>query len=144
MQNLMNNENLVYKTNLSLAVFFNPIFAFIITFILLVGGPTNVVIISALTIVLLWFLAVLVRYFTNSFIITNKRVLMKYGLITTNTEETLLNKIEGIEIKQGLIDKLFGTGTIIIKGTGGSSRPFSKIKNPIEFRKQVSEMITSN
>lgn len=55
--------------------------------------------------------------------------------------ETLLVKIEGIQVAQGLLGRLFGYGTIVVSGTGGSKSQFRKIADPLEFRRQVQQQI---
>lgn len=71
--------------------------------------------------------------------ITNKRVIAKHGIISTHTLELNLQKIESVGISQGAIGSMFGFGTIIIKGTGGTSEAIGFINNPFEFRKRFQE-----
>ncbi len=54
----------------------------------------------------------------------------------------MLNKVEGIHVEQGIIGKLVDSGSIIIKGTGGTNNPFSNIDKPFEFRNAVNEQIS--
>lgn len=81
-------------------------------------------------------------YKSSEFGITNKRVLIKIGLIRTTSLETLLVKVEGIQVDQGLIGRIFNYGTIIITGTGGTHSPFKRISAPMDFRKRVQEQIS--
>jgi len=83
----------------------------------------------------------LIAYFTSEFVVTNKRVLVKTGLIRRHSLELLLSKVEGILVNQGAIDRLIGCGTIIITGTGGSQNPYRHIAAPFEFRRRVQEQI---
>ncbi|MDD3405160.1 MAG: PH domain-containing protein [Sphingobacteriia bacterium] len=71
----------------------------------------------------------------DEFVITNKRVVVKTGIIKRETLELLNNKIEAINVNQGIMGRLFNYGTIIICGTGGTKSAFPRISNPIEFRK---------
>ncbi|MGN6295653.1 MAG: PH domain-containing protein [Ginsengibacter sp.] len=52
--------------------------------------------------------------------VTNKRVLIKNGILRTQSFEIMLNKVEAIYVEQNIIDRIVNSGTIIIKGTGGS------------------------
>jgi uncharacterized membrane protein YdbT with pleckstrin-like domain len=54
----------------------------------------------------------------------------------------MLNKVEGIHVEQGLVDKMFGCGNIDVKGTGGNKNSFAGIDNPFEFRNAVNEQIS--
>lgn len=79
---------------------------------------------------------------TSEFAVIDKRVLIKVGFIQTRSLETMLNKIEGIHVKQGIIGKLSGSGSIVVIGTGGTKNPFSNIANPFEFRTAVNEQMS--
>ena len=78
---------------------------------------------------------------TSEFAVTNKRVIVKVGWIKRRSLETLLSKIEAMEVIQGVWARLLGYGTIIIIGTGGTKEPFERITAPLEFRRKVQEQI---
>lgn len=69
--------------------------------------------------------------------VTNKRVIGKWGFISRRTIEQRLDKIEGVQVHQGIIGRLLNYGTIIVTGTGGSGTPIPNIANPLEFRSAV-------
>ena len=92
-------------------------------------------------IAIIWAASAFIRFKTAEFGITNKRVLVKVGFIRRTSLETLLTKVEGIQINQGIMGRILNYGTIIVKGTGGTSNPFHKIEAPFEFRKKVQEQI---
>ena len=76
---------------------------------------------------------------TSEFAVTNRRVIIKVGLISRRTVELKLEKIESIGVDQTIMGRIFGYGTITVKGTGGTSEPFSGIARPLAFRKAVDE-----
>ena len=80
---------------------------------------------------------VYVRYVSSEFAVTNKRVIIKVGIIQRRTLEMLLSKVEAISVDQGIGGRIFGYGTIIVVGTGGTKEPFQQIANPLEFRRAV-------
>jgi uncharacterized membrane protein YdbT with pleckstrin-like domain len=73
--------------------------------------------------------------------VTNRRVLVKMGILSTRSIEIMLSKIESIRVDQSLAGRLFSFGTIVVRGTGGTPEPFAKIAHPLEFRRQVQEQI---
>jgi uncharacterized membrane protein YdbT with pleckstrin-like domain len=73
--------------------------------------------------------------------VTNKRVILKIGAVTSKTAEMFLNKIESVSVEQTLVGRIAGYGSITIRGTGGSLEPFHLISGPLEFRKQIQEQI---
>ncbi|MEO7822975.1 MAG: PH domain-containing protein [Gemmatimonadaceae bacterium] len=84
-----------------------------------------------------------VLYTTSEFAVTNKRVVIKVGWLRRRTVETMLSKVEGINVDQSVIGRLFGYGSIIITGTGGTQEPFRNIGAPFEFRRQVQAQVSA-
>src|SRR5688572_31727842 len=82
-------------------------------------------------------------YTTSEFAVTNKRVVIKVGWLRRRTVETMLSKVEGINVEQSIIGRLLGYGSIIITGTGGSQEPFRNIGDPFEFRRQVQAQVSA-
>jgi uncharacterized membrane protein YdbT with pleckstrin-like domain len=77
---------------------------------------------------------------TSEFVITNKRVIIKVGLISRRTLEMNLNKIETINVNQGILGRMLGYGTIVIIGSGGTKESFNGISDPLTFRKKCMEL----
>src|SRR5207248_7092002 len=78
-----------------------------------------------------------IKRISSEFAITNRRVLIKVGLLGRHTLELLLQKVEGIGVDQPLSGRLFGFGSIVVTGTGGTRERFDRIADPLEFRRQV-------
>jgi hypothetical protein len=83
----------------------------------------------------------LIIFFTTECVLTDRRVLAKTGLISRESTELLLSKVEGLQVKQGILGRIFDFGTVTITGTGGSASPFPGIARPLNFRKRVQEQI---
>jgi uncharacterized membrane protein YdbT with pleckstrin-like domain len=77
------------------------------------------------------------------FVITNKRIIAKVGVLQKQTVEIFLNKIESVGVDQNLRGRMLGYGSIALRGTGGSIEMFHRIADPFEFRRQVQEQIGS-
>jgi uncharacterized membrane protein YdbT with pleckstrin-like domain len=143
-KNLMNGESVVYRTNLHWVVFLWPIIWLVVAIIFFSSGGD-----AAAAGVLFIFIAILtgissfINFKTSEFGITNKRVLVKVGFIRRNSLEVLLNKVEGIQVNQGILGRILGFGSITVSGTGGTKDPFHKIDAPLEFRKRAQEQIAS-
>jgi membrane protein YdbS with pleckstrin-like domain len=82
-----------------------------------------------------------IQYVTSEFAVTDKRVLGKVGFIERESDETLLSKVEAIAVDQGVLGRVFGFGTVTITGTGGTQEVFSRISEPLEFRRQIQSQI---
>ena len=77
---------------------------------------------------------------SSEFVITNRRIIIKQGLISRRTFEMNLSKIESVNVDQSLMGRIFGYGSITIIGTGGTRESFHNIRKPLEFRKAFQEL----
>lgn len=82
-------------------------------------------------------LAGAIRRATTEMAVTNKRVLIKTGLISRRTVELNLGKIENIAVDQGLLGRMMNYGKITVVGTGGTREPFGYVAAPLDFRRAV-------
>ncbi len=83
--------------------------------------------------------APLVARATSEFAVTNRRVIIKVGLVSRRTVELNLEKVESIGVEQTILGRILGYGTIVVVGTGGTKEPFLRIADPMGFRRAVSE-----
>jgi uncharacterized membrane protein YdbT with pleckstrin-like domain len=72
---------------------------------------------------------------SSEFAVTDRRVIIKVGLIARRTLEMNASKIENISIAQTIMGRILDYGTIEISGTGGTKETFSNIAAPMEFKK---------
>ncbi len=87
------------------------------------------------------FIAPWIRRATSEFAVTDRRVIMKTGVLTRKTLELNLVKIESIGVDQSLLGRMFNSGTITIIGSGGTREAFPSIGSPLAFRRAVQEAI---
>jgi uncharacterized membrane protein YdbT with pleckstrin-like domain len=141
-KSLLGDEKVIHRTKRHWIVFFWPAVLLVLAvYGFSKGGGGAVwgvllVFTSIITSIICW-----LERWTAEFGVTNKRVLVKVGLIRRNSLEILLPKVEGVHVQQSILGRMLGYGTIIVNGTGGSKQPFHKIDGPMEFRKQVHEQM---
>lgn len=111
--NLMKDEQVVYRGRLHWVIF-----------------------IAVRSFLTLFILPIIDRW-TSEFAVTNRRVIIKVGLIARRTVEVNLTKVESIIVDQGVIGRVLGYGTIFVVGTGGTRERFEGISNPLSFRQAV-------
>lgn len=87
------------------------------------------------------FLVAFADYLSSEFVVTNRRVVGKVGILNTRSFELFLGRIEGLTIEQELFGRVFGYGTLVTSGTGASQSPFRFIAKPQEFRRAVNIQI---
>jgi len=81
---------------------------------------------------------------TTELALTDKRVIAKTGLLSQQSIELNLSKVESVEVKQSLFGRMLNYGTITVKGTGGGAAPAPGIASPFEFRKSVQQQTNQN
>jgi uncharacterized membrane protein YdbT with pleckstrin-like domain len=79
----------------------------------------------------------LIKYLTMEYGLTSKRVIVKTGFISRSSEEMKVNKIETVEIKQGVIGRIIGYGNVIVTGTGISNVQLLGVKDPMMVKKSI-------
>lgn len=79
----------------------------------------------------------------REFVITDNRVLDKYGILSRSISEFRYEKIESCDVEQGILGRLFGFGSIIVRGVGGSSIIEHYVKEPFEFKQYLINVISN-
>ncbi len=81
----------------------------------------------------------LIILWTTEIAVTTYRFVYKTGLISRNTQEVSLNKIEEITLHQSIWGRLFGYGKLVLRGTGVGVISLPNIDNPIEIRRIIEQ-----
>lgn len=97
------------------------------------GIPTTVFTFSGLVFLL--------RIFTTEMVVTNKRVVCRTGVISVHTEELKIGRIESVEIKQSILGRIFGYGSLWFSGTGTSKVLFPNIIDPRGIKSRMEDVI---
>jgi uncharacterized membrane protein YdbT with pleckstrin-like domain len=107
--NLIKDEYLIYETKYHWILYFNHLISSLIT---------------------LGVYPYLVSKFSE-FGITNKRLIIKTGILSRRTLELNLSKIESVNVNQSILGRILGYGSIGVIGTGGTKEYFISIKRSI-------------
>jgi uncharacterized membrane protein YdbT with pleckstrin-like domain len=145
-EQLLPGERVKYRAHLHKLIFILPgLFALlaIIGAVLLFASNNPWLGIGLLALGAIPMLITLIKYTSSEFAVTDKRVIIKVGFIKRRTLETMLGKVEGIGVEQGVLGRLFGFGTMTVTGTGGTKEPFPNIARPLEFRRQVQGQVSA-
>jgi uncharacterized membrane protein YdbT with pleckstrin-like domain len=71
--------------------------------------------------------------------VTNKRVITKFGFIQRDTVELNIQKVESVQVQQGILGRMLDFGTIVIAGGGNPQAPVPGISDPMGFRRAFLE-----
>lgn len=83
----------------------------------------------------------LIQKLTDEFVVTNRRIVVKRGIVTYITLEMILARIEAVNVSQNILGRILGYGSITIIGSGGTHQSFHEISNPLAFRRSFMELI---
>ena len=86
------------------------------------------------------FLYMMIKKWTTERCITNFRLIQKTGWIARNTEEMRIDRMEEINLKQTVIDRIFGSGSIVITGVGKGEIKLKFIDEPLVFQKKLNNL----
>ena len=82
-----------------------------------------------------------IRYrFGSDFVLTNRRLVMKNGLLNVRVTEIVLSKVEGISITETMLGRLMGFGTLHIT-TGGAEQIYPRIRDVVAFHNAILEQM---
>ena len=142
------NETPFYKTSLHWVVFLR--FAFMALLVFLFIAMPFAIALQALTgSELGWFALPLpalmllpptLAFASSELVITDRRVLIKTGIVRRQTLELFISRIESIAIDQGFLGRMWDYGTVVVRGTGGSEEVFEAIAHPVHFRNSVQRL----
>lgn len=78
-----------------------------------------------------------IRYKTTEFVVTNKKIIEKYGLVNVHCDEMGLNKIENITTNVSFWGRIFGYGNVCIQGTNRNNIYYTGVKDPEGVRRII-------
>lgn len=81
------------------------------------------------------------RQYSSDFRITNKRLITKKGVLSRQTNEILLKKIETVSVNQGMIARMVDCGDVLLTGTGSAHKRIREISSPTIFRDVLTKAI---
>jgi uncharacterized membrane protein YdbT with pleckstrin-like domain len=147
-RNLIPGEKLVYRTGVHWSILFWPA---ILAAAIASAGIAVLVYRSDMGIAGIVLLVLAVSIFGYSvykknateIAVTDRRVIIKTGMMSRRSLEIMLAKVESIGIDEPVLGRILGYGTVVIHGTGGTPEPFSRIAHPSEFRREVQQQIAT-
>jgi len=145
---LQPGETIVYTTKLHWFVYLWAILLIVICLVLAVAAWSTTdkpnlslaLAIAALMFALLALSSALrafIRRATTELAVTDHRVIYKTGLIARHTLEMNRAKVESVTVDQTLLGRLFGYGTVTVRGVGSALEPIRNITDPLTFRNHL-------
>jgi len=143
-KNLANNEKIVYTANLHWWIYLRGIILLVLGVIIVQtanGNNSGSGIGGVIAFIgILGLISAFMRAKSSEFVVTNRKVILKTGVLRRKLVELQLNRAEGLSVDQGILGRILNYGTIVVT-SGGVRERFSPISNPYEFKKQINNAI---
>ncbi len=86
---------------------------------------------------LLSFAQMMVAKATTEIAITNNRLIYKRGLVARQVGEISIDRVEGVNVVQSILGRIFDYGRVRVRGMGVGEITLPVIEDPIAFRKAI-------
>ncbi|MCK5284226.1 MAG: PH domain-containing protein [Alphaproteobacteria bacterium] len=86
---------------------------------------------------LMSFAQMMVTKATTEIAVTNSRLVYKRGLVARHVGEISIDRIEGVNILQTILGRLFNFGRVAVRGMGVGEVILPPIEDPIAFRQAI-------
>jgi uncharacterized membrane protein YdbT with pleckstrin-like domain len=77
------------------------------------------IILAAAVIILLWWaLRPFLNWLTTRYVVTNRRVLMRNGVMSRTGRDVPLTRVNDVSFSRSIVERMFGSGTLTIESAG--------------------------
>lgn len=141
---LQPGEEVQYRARIHIFLFLQPVLLLSIGFLcyLDIASITHYL---GVTLLFLGLVSLVQRVFVkvgSIYAVTNRRIIIKTGIISRRTVELVLEKCEGIQVTQDILGRIFGYGSIVVT-TGGATNCYYYVANPFRFKQAINMQIAS-
>jgi len=131
-------EQTIYQTGLHWAVFLRPVAWLVVALVVRdVPGLTAFFIFVAVV----DFVGRALMRSNTQFTLATRRLSMSTGVLRKRSLELVLSKVESISVNEPMFGRMFGYGTVIVGGTGGTKESFPLVPHPQELRNRVQHQL---
>ncbi len=90
---------------------------------------------------IVWFsVAPFLRWLMRTYTFTNRRLITRNGVLTRRGHDIPLNRVSDISYEKGLVDRIFGCGTLVVSGASEVGRvPLHDIPHVEQVQLTVNE-----
>lgn len=87
----------------------------------------------AVVLLFMWVLAPLVRWATTQYVITNRRLIVRSGIVARQGRDMPLIRVNDVHFAYSVIDRILGCGTLIVESAGESGQLVIKAVPDVEM-----------
>ncbi len=128
---LNQGEHVVVSTRTHPKALIGPILVGIVTIVLGIvvsslasgSGVVQIVVWAVAAVLLIWFvLRPVLAWLTTTYTFTNRRFVKRSGFIAKEGRTIPLNRISGVDFEIGVVDRIFGCGTLVVSDASEHGR----------------------
>lgn len=144
-KNLLQNEQVLFRTKKHIIIFFFPVVLAVISYFAYFSMSNQVILAriawAPALVTLIFWINVYLEYITSKFVVTNRRVILQEGFFFRHSNDMRLNAIAQINVDQTLLGRILDYGILSLNTFGGTVDSFSMIAKPYYFQKAVNEQL---
>lgn len=148
---LANDESIIHRARLHWIIYLGPALLVAAGIALVIAAPSGdtpeVIVlffmVGGITVILsgvVGFVVAWVMKITTEIAVTNRRVIVKRGLILRKTMEINAKKIESMQVDQSISGRILDFGTVIAFGTGSGFEPMRRVADPLKLRGAIGHL----
>lgn len=104
----------------------------------IINEIVRVVLIIAAVVALIWLPIDIVQWFSRRYILTNRRVIRMYGVVSKNSIDSSIEHVNDIESTQSAVGRLLGyTNLTIYTASDQANESFEQLIDGLQFKKAV-------
>jgi hypothetical protein len=91
---------------------------------------------------LLWLLVRYLRWIATVYAVSSRRVIIQKGILGRDFDQIPVNQVRGVDVHQGVFQRVLGYGTVRISSEGGTrvgNEDWKGIPNPFRFQKHIED-----
>ena len=136
-------EQVVYRARIHYFLFAEPLCLLSVGGFILCGATVPIIKWLGITVLFLGLVSLIQRVCVkvgSLYVVTNRRVILKTGIIRRQVSELVPARCEGIQATQSVAGRIFGYGTLVVT-TGGATNCYHFVSNPFAFKQAVNNLI---
>jgi uncharacterized membrane protein YdbT with pleckstrin-like domain len=140
---LLSDEVVAFRTKPHWVIYYKTLSFLTLSFFLLYILPKEYYFMAYIMFALTAYsvFAAFIFFYFSEYVVTNKRVLMKFGFIQRTSLEIFFRQIESMYVNQTILGRIFNFGTVIVVGSGGSQETFPFVPDPLNFKRIAQEQM---
>ena len=143
-KNLMDGEVIIYEARQHWIIYWLPALLVIVAIVqFVIPTESDGLLLQccfAVLLLLVAFIWAVNIHGGRKYLLTNKRLILKRGIVKRNTLDLILRRCEGVSVNQSIMGRILDYGTVIVS-TGEVTNSFSHIENPVKFSSMINQQI---